>query len=104
MARWSLRHTRRYHCGCAHLRSQVAQNRRVAAGQTWCLGEGVVLGCWDTRELAHDIRAMLAYRGVVYEDRRYQVKAFLCNRRCTVPMTTRAWRWMEGSHASRAAR
>jgi hypothetical protein len=82
----------------------LSSARRVAAGQTWCLGEGVVLGCWDTRELAHDIRAMLAYRGVVYEDRRYQVKAFLCNRRCTVPMTTCTWRWMEGSHADRAAR
>ena len=36
-------------------------------------GGGLVLGYWDTRGLAHDLRAMLAHAGVAFEDRRYTV-------------------------------
>ena len=36
-------------------------------------GGGIVLGYWNTRALAQDLRAMLIYKGVSFEDRRYAV-------------------------------
>jgi glutathione S-transferase len=49
--------------------SSSADPSAAASGQQ----QQVVLGYWNTRALAHDLRAMLVWGGVEFEDRRYTV-------------------------------
>ena len=54
---------------CAEVESVVPSQQRICGGDKG----GMVLGYWNTRVLAHDLRMMLAVGGVQYEDRRYEV-------------------------------
>lgn len=53
--------------------ASTPEDAQTANSDTDAGAQRLVLGHWNTRTLAHDLRAMLVWGGVDFEDRRYEV-------------------------------